>query len=80
MANTPSVRPRHWARILDLPHRKQFFNGLLGPFEGYDTTATELEYMRPVLGPMAQRLGLKLESRPDIDYLTTFIASRFLNL
>jgi hypothetical protein len=48
-----------------------------GPFEGYDTTPIELEFMRRSIGPLAAALGLKLESRADIDRLAVLLVTQF---
>ena len=45
-----------------------------GPFEGYDTTAAELHFLRRHLAPVAAALGARLEGREDIERL----ASRLL--
>ena len=36
---------------------------LSGPFEGYDTTTTEIEYFKSAAGPLLQQLGVELSSR-----------------
>ena len=52
---------------------------LRGPFEGYDTTDTELAFLRKNLLPSLNRLGvnLKLDSREDILQLVWTMMSRF---
>jgi hypothetical protein len=50
---------------------------LPGPFEGYDTTETELRFMRKTLGPLIDGLGLKLESRADIDRIAEIMIVQF---
>ena len=42
---------------------------LTGPFEGYDTTDTELFLLRRALGPFLDALGAPLNNRRDIDGL-----------
>ena len=42
---------------------------LSGPFEGYDTTATEIEYMSRHMRPTLESLGIELTSREDVDAL-----------
>lgn len=50
-----------------------------GPFEGYDTTNTELYFLKKNIQPALQRFGLDLEfrSREDIDRLLTIMVSQF---
>ena len=48
-----------------------------GPWEGYDTTATDLELMRETLGPLAGRMGLQLRDRSDIERVAALLMSRF---
>jgi len=50
---------------------------LRGPFEGYDTTNTELDFLRRAIGPMVEAFGLKLESRADIDRLVQTMVMQF---
>ena len=40
---------------------------LAGPWEGYDTTPADLARMEAALGPLARQLGLRLETRADVD-------------
>lgn len=40
---------------------------LEGPFEGYDSTETELYFLRKNAGPMLAAMGLPMENRADID-------------
>ncbi|MDZ7801776.1 MAG: M28 family peptidase [Trueperaceae bacterium] len=40
-----------------------------GPWEGYDTTPTDLATMRAAFGDVARQMGLRLEGRRDIDRL-----------
>lgn len=51
---------------------------LTGPWEGYDTTATDLATMRAGLAPALAALGEPLETRADIDRVTRALMSRFL--
>ncbi|MDZ7704530.1 MAG: M28 family peptidase [Trueperaceae bacterium] len=48
-----------------------------GPFEGYDSTPFELQTLREHLGDVADRLGLSLNSRADIDRVAIAVATRF---
>lgn len=38
----------------------------VGPWEGYDTTPSDLELLRGALGPVAAQLGMELDSQADI--------------
>ena len=46
---------------------------LEGPWEGYDTTPTDLRTMRAAFGAMAAELGMPLERRGDIDRMASFL-------
>ena len=48
-----------------------------GPFEGYDSTETELRFLRKAIGPITESLGLSLESRADIDLVTHLLVAQF---
>ncbi len=48
---------------------------LNGPFEGYDTTPTEIEFMKEVFEPQLQQLGMQLASRSDVDKLVQTLLS-----
>ena len=48
-----------------------------GPWEGYDTTATDLELMRETLGSLADAMGLPLRDRRDIERIAGLLMSRF---
>ena len=52
---------------------------LAGPFESYDTTDTELYFLRKTLQPVIDQmgLGLALRSREDIDSLVEFMMGNF---
>ena len=50
---------------------------LSGPWEGYDTTPTDLATMRAALGSLRARLGLPLETRADIDRVAATLLQRF---
>lgn len=52
---------------------------LRGPFEGYDTTATEIECFRAIGGPLLQQLGLDLRTRADLDILVPRLADGLLS-
>lgn len=52
---------------------------LQGPFEGYDTTATELASLRSIGGPMLSQLGVEPRTRADIDALIPQLVSLFLS-
>lgn len=49
---------------------------LAGPWEGYDTTRTDLTTMRATLGPLLRLLGAKLEGREDIDRVAEIVRRR----
>ncbi len=46
---------------------------LSGPFEGYETLATEIRFMSQAFGPVISQLGLTLEERTDVDQLVRFL-------
>jgi len=48
-----------------------------GPFEGYDSTAAELYFMRKALGPFAQTLGIALATRQDIERIVAHFMGHF---
>jgi hypothetical protein len=48
---------------------------LEGPFEGYDSTDAELYFLRRVLGPIAETMGLRLDGRKDIDTVVDALSS-----
>jgi len=50
-------------------------SNLDGPFEGYDSTPTEIELMKEAFGPYLQQFGLELNSRPDLDQLVQTLLS-----
>lgn len=52
---------------------------LEGPFEGYDSTWTELYFLRKTIQPFLERIGLnlRLESRQDIDRLAQLMIANF---
>ena len=52
---------------------------LTGPFDGYDTTETELYFLRKTIQPVIDQmgLGLVLRSRDDIDSLVQFMIATF---
>ena len=47
-----------------------------GPWEGYDTTETDLELLRDGLGPIAASHGLALRNRADIERLVSLLTGR----
>lgn len=47
-----------------------------GPWEGYDTTATDVATMRAALGSLLATNGLELESRRDIDRVVGLLLGR----
>lgn len=49
-----------------------------GPFEGYDTTATELYFMLKHVAGLAAGLGIRLQSRADIERLVSRLLARGL--
>lgn len=50
---------------------------LSGPWEGYDTTPTDLASMRAGLGPLLTRLGIPMQTRADIDRVAATLLQRF---
>jgi hypothetical protein len=48
-----------------------------GPFEGYDSTATELRLMRKHAGPLAAQLGMSLDTREDLEALIGELIGRY---
>jgi len=50
---------------------------LSGPWEGYDTTPTDLVTMRAAVGPLLARLGVPLETRADIDRVAATLLHQF---
>jgi len=46
-----------------------------GPFEGYNTTPTEIEFMKEAFEPYLQELGIQLTSRPEVDKLVQSLLS-----
>lgn len=61
------------ADVLEALTRDVARRELDGPWEGYDTTPTDLRTMRAALGGLASRLGMTLENRADIDRLAWFL-------
>ncbi len=51
---------------------------LNGPFEGHDTTATELACLQALGGPALAQLGIEPRSRADLDALIPQLVSLFL--
>ena len=49
---------------------------LAGPWEGYDTTPTDLATMRTGLGPVLAALGIELRDRRDIDRAVAILLER----
>jgi len=47
-----------------------------GPWEGYDTTATDIATMRASLGPLLDGFGARLESRSDIERVVALLLQR----
>ncbi len=50
---------------------------LEGPFEGYDTTPTEVELLRRNMGAALGRLGIEITERKDIDLMVKTVMSAF---
>lgn len=48
-----------------------------GPFEGYDSTATELRLMRKHAGRLAAQLGMRLDSREDLEAVIAELIGRY---
>jgi hypothetical protein len=53
------------------------YTELSGPFEGYDTTATELRLMEKHIGDLAAQFGVSLKSRADLELLVFQMVTRF---
>ena len=60
------------ALTLDVSRR-----ALEGPFEGYDSTQTELHFLKDTVGPIVEALGLSLETRSDIDVVARALQAQF---
>ena len=52
-------------------------SALQGPFEGYDTTETELRFMRKHAGHVAKLLGISLDSRQGLEQLVHYLVSTY---
>ena len=63
--------------LLDAATRDVAERDLAGPWEGYDTTPTDLRTMRVAFGGLAASLGMTLESREDIDRMAGFLLDQF---
>ncbi len=50
---------------------------LSGPRDGYDTTATEIEFMNRAFAPILQAMGIELRERADVDTLASRLLSAF---
>ncbi len=50
---------------------------LTGLFEGYDTTETELYFMKKTLGPLLEPMGMSVQSRKDIETVVRMLAAQF---
>ncbi|MEM7156613.1 MAG: M28 family peptidase [Myxococcota bacterium] len=50
---------------------------LSGPFEGYDTTPTEVAMVRRNMAPMLQQFGLEVQGREDIDQMVSMAMRLF---
>jgi len=50
---------------------------LAGPFEGYDTTSTELALMRKHVGDLAGQLGVPLDNRGQLEALVFQLVTRY---
>ncbi len=59
------------ARFLEELVARVSASRLDGPFEGHDTTATELHFLSRHLGALARELGVRLEGRADIERLVS---------
>lgn len=46
---------------------------MAGPFEEYDTLATEIRFMEAAFGPLIAQLGMTLETRSDLDHLVKYL-------
>ena len=67
------------ARYLDSLTRTVSTREMAGEFEGYDSTAIELRYLKEVLSPLLTAMGmpLSLNGRSDIDGLITMVREQF---
>lgn len=65
------------AGVLEALVRDLATRDLAGPWEGYDSTPTELAFLRRALGPHLRAFGSTLESRADIDRVAAMLMSRF---
>lgn len=67
----------HIAAYLETLVRETALQPLEGPFEGYDPTPVELEFLRRAVGPIAEAFGIPLESREDIDQIARVLMAQF---
>lgn len=67
----------HIAAYLETLVREAAVQSLEGPFEGYDSTPVELEFLRSAVGPIAEAFGIPLESREDIDRIAQVLMAQF---
>ena len=67
------------ARYLDSLTRMVSTREMAREFEGYDSTAIELRYLKEVLSPLFAAMGmpLSLNGRGDIDGLITTVREQF---
>ncbi|MFP4172704.1 MAG: M28 family peptidase [Candidatus Hydrogenedentota bacterium] len=67
----------HIAAYLETLVRETARQPLDGPFEGYDSTPVELEFLQSAAGPIADAFGIPLESRKDIDRIAQVLMAQF---
>jgi hypothetical protein len=64
------------AGVLEALTRDVAKRELVGPWEGYDTTPTDLSTMSAAFGELAAGLGMRLEKRRDIDRLAQVLVTQ----
>ncbi|TVR93581.1 MAG: M28 family peptidase [Trueperaceae bacterium] len=65
------------ADLVEVVVRDVAERSLAGPWEGYDTTATDATTMRAALEPLLERLGVRVETRHDIDRVAAALLHQF---
>ncbi len=71
-----AVAPRRTAALEGLT-RDVATRSLARPWEGYDTTLTDLATMHARLGPLLASLGIELPDRRDIDRAAAVVLERW---
>jgi hypothetical protein len=64
------------ADVVEAAARDVAARALAGPWEGYDTTPTDLATMRAALGPLLGGLGVALEDRRSIERVVALLLGR----